>query len=164
MAKQITLPRLFVNTLILAVLSGCAVTGGDQHVEAQGKDAVTIKGTSTDYGYMKWTLFSVYSVNGKIVPLGFISDPDKTKIAPGKSAIVVRARYNDGGNGPFITLVPMNVELLPDTTYEIHGTVTGIKVEVWLTQASTQEKASDSFFANERQSLAPPTVIKFYSK
>ncbi len=160
MNYTISLSKFLVSALTLVVLSGCATTGGEQHIDAQGEDAATINSTSTRYGFQKWTQFSPYSVNEKIVPLGFVSDPEKVRVAPGKSAIVVRARYNDGGNGPFITLVPMKVELLPGTTYEINGIVTGTTVEAWLSLASTHEKASSSFFASGRESLASPTVVK----
>lgn len=155
--KHLAIPLLSI------ILSACAATGEGFHPDAQGVGVVTVNKTFHREGLHTWTSFALYSVNGKRVPPGFISAPDNTKLAPGKSKIVALASFNDGG-GPYEAEVPMEVELLPDATYEIDGRVSGMTVETWLTLASTKEKASKSFFANGRTTGNAPTIIRYQLK
>ncbi len=100
----------------------------------------------------------MYSVNGERVPYGFFSAPSQTKLRSGKSKIVVLASFNSGMGAPFEAKVPMEVELNPDTTYEVAGKVSGMSVETWLVDASSKEKVSGSFYAVAGKTYQAPTV------
>lgn len=163
MIPNSSLKHLAISVLSI-ILSACATTGEGFHADAQGIGVVTVNKTFHREGIFTWTSFTLYSVNGKRVPPGFVAAPNNTKLAPGKSKIVALASFNDGGGGPYEAEVPMEVELLPDATYEIDGRVSGMTVEAWLTLASTKGKASRSFFANGITPLKAPTIIRYQLK
>ncbi len=162
MIPKSSLTQLAVPLLSI-ILSACATTGEGLHKDAQGAGFVTINKTFHREGLNTWTSFTLHSVNGKRVPPNLFTAPDNTKVAPGKSKILALATFNDGG-GPYEAEVPMEVELLPDATYEIDGRVSGMAVEAWLTLASTKGKASKSFFASGVTSLKGPTMIRYQLK
>ena len=152
--------KILTTAFLLLFLSACATTGENFYTEEKvGNGAIIKKGGQRD-GAFTWTSFTLYSVNGKRVPYGFVSAPSQTKLAPGKSKIVILASFNDGVGAPYEAKIPLEIELTSETTYVISGKVSGASVETWLANESTKEKIGTSSYAIATRMYLGPTVIR----
>ena len=152
--------KSLTTVFLLLFLSACATTGGNFYTEEKVGNSVIIKKGGQREGPFSWTSFTLYSVNGERVPYGFVTAPSQTKLAPGKSKIVVLASFNDGTGAPYEAKIPLEIELSPESTYVLSGKVLGASVEAWLANESTKEKIGASSFATATRMNLGPTVIR----
>jgi hypothetical protein len=152
--------KTLTTVFLLLFLSACATTGENFYAEEKVENSAIIKKGGQREGAFSWTSFTLYSVNGKRVPYGFISAPSQTKLAPGLSKIVVLASFNDGAGAPYEAKIPLEIELTPETTYVLSGKVLGARVETWLANESTKEKIGASYSATATRMNLGPTVTR----
>ena len=152
--------KALTTAFLLLFLGACATTGENFYAEDRVGNSVIIKKGGQRQGAFSWTSFTLYSVNGKLVRYGFVSAPSQTKVAPGKSKLVVLASFNDGMGAPYEAKLALEVELVPETTYVLSGKVFGASVEAWLANESTKEKLGASSFATATRMNLGPRVIR----
>lgn len=146
--------------LALMLLGGCATIGDGAPEITAPPDVSIVKGSFNREGAFTWIAFGLDAINGNPVPYGLFSRSPPVKLVPGKYALVVLGRFNNGIGAPSEARISMEVELEPGITYEINGKASGAHVEAWLNNVATKEKTSLSFSAPWNQIYQAPTVIK----
>lgn len=105
--------KALTTAFLLLFLGACATTGENFYAEDRVGNSVIIKKGGQRQGAFSWTSFTLYSVNGKLVRYGFVSAPSQTKVAPGKSKLVVLAYSEQAWKHGLLTNQPKKNLVLP---------------------------------------------------
>ena len=139
------------------MVAGCAST--NTYVEPKIDGVSTIHNLSRSKGAFtaNWENYIVQVIDG--LPVSYTKEywlghPAKAyrAIAPGKHRLLIAVTFNRtfGGSGPFESYVELDVDIFPNTAYQLAGEIKGTQVRVWLSDKATGDAVSDVVFSTYR--------------
>lgn len=153
--------RMIILSAIAVLLTGCATTNSYQEPNTSTKSA-TVSGSSVRNGMFDWSDTSIDSIDNKSVN-SFWSNTAKVRVQPGMHQFVIATNYNKQflGNGPFVAMTEVRVNVQPYKNYHFASKVNGTTVSVWAADDLGRQvsSAGSSHSAVAPRSYVVPIII-----